>query len=165
MKYFMIGVCLCQLWVGQVSAGTFTLLSGEKLTFGSEKEFVAIMLEEFLPPDFVGESGFFITSDRSEEKASLRKLLAQTEELTISEANPTTVYPSLDAVLQSAEYAEWGKNFGYGHVFAVEIALKVLDMIAVYRLPSPQTRGMTQNETPEIIIDATGEGEFRVLEE
>lgn len=166
MKYVMIFVCLCQLWAGWVSAGTLRLLSGEQLTFNSEKEYVALMLEEFLSPDFEGEHGFFITIDYTQEKASLRKLLAQTEELDISEVSPISIYPSLDALLQSVEYAGDGENYGYEHVFAVEIALKDLDMIAVHRLPSPvQTRGTTGKQVPEIIIDATGEGEFNVLEE
>lgn len=166
MKYFVIFVCLCQLWAGWVSAGTLTLLSGEKLRFNSEQEFVAIMVEEFLPPDFDGEIGFFIASDRSKEKASLRKLLTHTEELTIYEDIAATIYPSLDALLQSAEYVESGKNHGYEHVFAVEIALNALDMISVHRLPSPtQIRGTTGKQAPSIIIDATGEGEFKVLEE
>lgn len=167
MKYVTLLTCLWLCLANSTMAGTLTLLSGEELTFGSEKEFVAIMLEEFLPPDFTGDTGFFLVSDFSEEKANLRTLLAQTEELELFEGNPTSIYPSLDVLLQSEEYTEMGEYTGYDNVFAVEIELKELDMVYVYRLPSPlKTRSRAPaEEEPGIIIDATGESGFEIIEE
>jgi hypothetical protein len=166
MKYAASLICLWFLLANSVMAGTLTLLSGEELTFDTEKEFVAILLEEFLPLDFDGNVGFFLVSDSSEEKTWLRKLLVHAEELELFEGNPTAIYPSLDELLQSEEYTEMGRYAGYENVFAVEVALKDLDMVYVYQLPSPmETRSRNAVQEPGIIIDATGESGFEMLEE
>lgn len=166
MKRFAIFICAMLLWVSYATAGTLILLSGEELTFDSEKEFVAILLEEFLPSDFAGDTGFFLISDSSEDRSKLRTLLVHSAELSLTETAETAIYPTISDLLQSDEYAEMASESAPEYVFAVEILLKDFDMIYVYWLPSPMnTRGTTPEQEPEIIIDATGEGGFEVLEE
>jgi hypothetical protein len=166
MKKSILFLSLCLLWVGHVTAGTLILLSGEEFTFDSEKEFVAILLEEFLPTEFVGETGFFLISDSSEDRSKLYTLLARSAELSLTETAQTSVHASISDLLLSDEYVEMVSESGHEYVFAVEVLLKDLDMIYVYRLPSPMNaRGTTPEQEPEIIIDATGEGGFEVLEE
>ena len=168
MKHAASLICLWLLLANPAMAGTLTLLSGEQIPFNSEKEFVAILLEEFLPSDFAGETGFFLLFDPSEDKARLHTLLVNTEEVNFTETgdNETTIYLSIEELLQSEEYTEMGERSDYDNVFAIEIALKDLDMVYVYRLPSPvKVRGGAPAKESVIIIDATGEGGFEIIEE
>ena len=163
-RYWNVMFVLCIFWAyAEAEAGTLTLENGEVLKFDNEKEFVEILLEEFLPPDFSGKTGYFIASDPSSEKTFLKILLVHPEELDIHEYLKTVLYLSIEEIFASQEYKDTVSSYGRENVFAVEFSLEEFDMIFVYTIEPSATRSAGSGS--KAFIDARGEGHFEFIEE
>ncbi len=172
-RYAILGMFLFGfLAYSEAEAGTLRLKTGEVLSFNSEKEFVEMLLEEFLPPDLSGKTGYFIVSDSSTQKENLRVLLTQPETLDLQEHIQTALYPSIQGLSASQEYQDTIASIPKAAVFAVEVSFDELDMIFVYTIETSQTtrnlegttRGTTRS-SGKAYIDARGEGHFEFIEE
>ncbi len=164
MKRYLGVVFFIVSVLAHAEAGTLTLKNGEELSFNSEKEFVEILLEEFLPSDFRERTGYFIITDSSSEKKSLRILLVQPETLSLNEAEQTSLYPSIQKLVHSQEYKKTISSFDREHTFAVEVSFDELDMTFVHTISPPSgTRG--SGSSSKILIDARGEGNFKFMKD
>jgi len=142
---------LLVLVVSSVVAGTIELLSGEILKFDNEKEFINILLKTFTPE--ASDSSFIVYTDDTLNRDEVRFILTSPEKFELEEDSPISFYSSLDSLYASREYKKTVDNYGRRNVFAIEIDVKVKDMVALHS----QLHGK--------VVDARGPGKYRGLKQ